>query len=283
MSREDVTSSACLILVSTPIGNLDDLSPRVRDTLARVKHVVAEDTRVYTDLMRLVGLSIEGVQMHALHDHNQADLARPLEWLDQGNEVVLVSDAGSPLISDPAYPLVKATLTAGHRLETAPGPSAVLVALELSGLPPHPFSFHGFLPRESGKRKSFFEKASSLGGTQIVFEAPHRILEAVDDMYASLGGETEVAVARELTKKFESVYRFALKDWKEVREEITVKGEFVLLFNSGKTTDSVSDKELVELAEKYLSKPTTKLSAKLVAKILNLDTAEVYERLSKRN
>jgi len=262
---------------------LDDLSPRVRDTLARVKHVVAEDTRVYTDLMRLVGLSIEGVQMHALHDHNQADLARPLEWLDQGNEVVLVSDAGSPLISDPAYPLVRATLTAGHRLETAPGPSAVLVALELSGLPPHPFSFHGFLPRESGKRKSFFEKASSLGGTQIVFEAPHRILEAVDDMYASLGGETEVAVARELTKKFESVYRFALKDWKEVREEITVKGEFVLLFNSGKTTDSVSDKELVELAEKYLSKPTTKLSAKLVAKILNLDTAEVYERLSKRN
>lgn len=268
-------------MVSTPIGNLDDLSPRVRTALENNKYVVAEDTRVYADLMRLIGLSSQGVQLHALHDHNQDDLATPMQWLDLGHTVVLVSDAGSPLVSDPAYPLVKTALAAGHRLETCPGPSAVLVALELSGLPPHPFSFHGFLARESSKRKTFFERLSGIAGTHIVFESPHRILEAVDDLCSKLDKDVEIVIARELTKKFETVYRFACKDWSEVKPTVQVKGEFVLLFHVGKQNDSAKfDRETQELAKKFLEKPSTKQTAKLIAKILDLDAKEIYQKLS---
>tara|TARA_R110000868_G_scaffold248282_24_gene504773 strand:- start:7069 stop:7860 length:792 start_codon:yes stop_codon:yes gene_type:complete len=263
---------------------LDDLSPRVRDALTRVKQVVAEDTRVYKELMKLAGLPLEGVKLHALHDHNQADLARPMEWLDAGLEVLLVSDAGSPLISDPAYPLVRTALAAGHGLDTLPGPSSVLVALELSGLPPHPFAFHGFMARESGKRKSFFESTNSFAGTHIVFEAPHRIISCVDDLCSVVAPETEIAIARELTKKFQSVYRFVARDWEKVKSEVMVKGEFVLLYHHAQVQKSGSvDSEMVELAKKFLQKPTTKLSAKLIAKILDQDARDIYDQLSKRD
>lgn len=284
MTDVNVSSAGCLLLVSTPIGNLDDLSPRVRHVLTTHRHVVAEDTRVYKELMRLIGLSIEGVQLHALHDHNQTDLSRPMEWLEQGHTVLMVSDAGSPLISDPAFPLVRAALAAGYQLGTTPGPSAALVALELSGLPPHPFTFHGFLARESGKRKSFFQNALALEGTHIMFEAPHRILSSVDDLCQVVSAETEIAIGRELTKKFETVHRFMAKDWEKIKEDLVVKGEFVLLFHVVKSESSAKvDLETRELAKKFLQKPTTKLSAKLISKILDMDTGEVYERLSKRD
>src|SRR5690606_27410867 len=133
------------ILVTTPIGNLDDLTPRARKVLAESKYIVAEDTRVYFDLMRLLAIEAQGVQVQALHDHNQTDLARALSWLENGHDVVIVSDAGSPIISDPAYPLVRAALEGGYQIQTCPGVSAPLVALELSGLPANPFTFYGFL------------------------------------------------------------------------------------------------------------------------------------------
>ncbi len=284
MTDANVSSDGCLILVSTPIGNLDDLSPRVRDALTRVKQVVAEDTRVYKELMKLAGISLDSVSLHALHDHNQNDLAKPLEWLDQGLEVLLVSDAGSPLISDPAFPLVRTALAAGHRLDTLPGPSSVLVALELSGLPPHPFTFHGFMARESGKRKSFFDSTNSLAGTHIVFEAPHRILACVDDLCEMVAPETEIAIARELTKTFQTVHRFSAKDWPRIKDEVMVKGEFVLLFHHAHAQKSNGiDSEMIELAQKFLQKPTTKLSAKLIAKILDADARDIYTQLTKRD
>ena len=277
-------SSGCLILVSTPIGNISDLSPRVQAALEKTHFVVAEDTRVYKDLMKQLGLSFEKTQLHAFHDHNQNALSKPIEWLKEGHDVLMVSDAGSPLISDPAYPLVREVLSQGLSIETLPGPSAVLVALELSGLPPHPFTFHGFLPRESNKRKSFFESTKSMSSTHIVFEAPHRILSSIDDLCSSLDQDCEVVIARELTKTFQSVHRFKVSQWEEVKPEVMVKGEFVVLYHQQQKSNIVkTDKETRELAQKLLDKPSTKQTAKLISKILELDTKEVYEKLSKRD
>lgn len=283
MSQRNESTGGCLILVSTPIGNLEDLSPRARLALETSKYVIAEDTRVYFDLLRLVNISSEGVTALALHDHNQDQLQKPLQWLADGHNVLMVSDAGSPLVSDPAYPLVKAALELGHQLETCPGPSAVLVALELSGLPPHPFSFHGFLARESGKRKTQFEELLTQSGTHIVFEAPHRIIDALDELSQLAPANLEIAVARELTKKFQTIHRFKASEWAQVKTDLMVKGEFVVLFHVGKNSlSSTSNRELKEMAQKYLDKPSTKGSAKLIAKILDLETQEVYERLSKK-
>ncbi|PIP90232.1 MAG: 16S rRNA (cytidine(1402)-2'-O)-methyltransferase [Bdellovibrionales bacterium CG12_big_fil_rev_8_21_14_0_65_38_15] len=276
-------SGGCLILVSTPIGNIDDLSPRVRQALESTKHVVAEDTRVYKELMKQIGLTFDSATIHAFHDHNQSALTKPLEWLSEGHNVLIVSDAGSPLISDPAYPLVKEVLNQGYALETLPGPSAVLVALELSGLPPHPFTFHGFLPRESSKRKNFFEATKSQSSTHIVFEAPHRILATLEDLCAVVEADSDVVIARELTKTFQSVHRFKAGDLDTIKDDLVVKGEFVLLFHHQKTQTTLTDNETRQLAQKVLDKPSTKQTAKLLAKILDLDTKETYERLSQRN
>lgn len=284
MTSPQQTSQGCLILLSTPIGNLDDLSVRAKMALATKRYVVAEDTRVYSELMRHLGLGTEGVQIHAFHDHNQDNLARPLQWLEQGHDVLVVSDAGSPIVSDPAYPLVRAALAQGVRLESYPGASAPLVALELSGLPPHPFSFHGFLPRESGKRKTFLQQCLSQPGTHIAFEAPHRILETLHELCALAAPETSIVVARELTKKFETLYRFQAKQWSQWRDQITVKGEFVLLFHVDKGSAVSADRgELKKLAQKYLEKPSTKSLAKLLALVLESDTREMYQQLSSRD
>lgn len=284
MTAHDQTSAGCLVLLSTPIGNLDDISFRAKETLTTAKYVVAEDTRVYADLMRLLNLPSNDVQVCALHDHNQESLKRPLEWLALGHQVVMVSDAGSPIVSDPAYPLVQAVLEAGFKLETCPGVSAPLVALELSGLPPHPFTFHGFLPRENGKRQSFFEHAQAIAGTHIMFEAPHRIVECVTQLCASVPAGTPIVIGRELTKKFESIYRFNSEDWDDVKADVTVKGEFVLLFHISRHSVSAPNQiELVDLAQKYLNKPSTKGLAKLLSKLLDRDTQELYQQLGKRD
>ncbi len=284
MTSQQHSSGGCLILLSTPIGNLADLSERARLALSTKRYVVAEDTRVYSDLMRHLGLSTEGVQMHALHDHNQDSLERPLQWLHEGHDVIMVSDAGSPIISDPAFPLVRAVVADGLRLESLPGPSAPLVALELSGLPPHPFSFHGFFPRESGKRKSFIEQCLQQAGTHIVFEAPHRVLESLEELSVLAPDSTPIVVARELTKKFETVYRFTAAQWGSWREQIVVKGEFVLLFHVDKAGGKgATSGELKVLAQKYMAKPSTKSLAKLLAQVLESDTSEVYQNLSRKN
>ncbi len=277
-------SSGCLILVSTPIGNISDLSPRVQAALEKTHFVVAEDTRVYKELMKQLGLSFEKTQLHAFHDHNQNALSKPIEWLKEGHDVLMVSDAGSPLISDPAFPLVREVLSLGFQIETLPGPSAVLVALELSGLPPHPFTFHGFLPRESNKRKSFFESTKLLSSTHIVFEAPHRILSSIDDLCEVVASDTEVVIARELTKTFQTIHRFTADEWNAIKPEVVVKGEFVVLYHQKqKNNGHKTDAETRELAQKLLDKPSTKQTAKLISKILELDTKVVYERLSKRD
>lgn len=265
-------------LITTPIGNLEDLTIRARKALESATYILAEDTRTTRSLFDLLEIPTVGRKFVAFHDHNQKQIDQLLSELDTVGECCIVSDAGSPIISDPAYPLVKAIVKAGGVVKTVPGVSSVVAALELSALPPQPYTFHGFFGRKKSDITSKLEECSSFGGTHIFFESPHRIestLELIADNFPDL----ELALCREITKKFESVYRFKATDWKEA--DITVKGEFVLLaYFDKEDSKGSSNKELERLAQGYLKKKTPKNLSKLIAPILGVSTQEAYSLLS---
>jgi 16S rRNA (cytidine1402-2'-O)-methyltransferase len=205
-------SPAGLVLVSTPIGNLGDVSSRAMATLRAAETILCEDSRVTTRLLSALGLR---GQLDPLHDHNEdARLPRLLEALRGGRRMALVSDAGTPLLSDPGFRLVRALIQEGIRVTAVPGPNAALTALTLSGLPPHPFLFLGFPPPRSAARRAAFARlraaeAAGLAATMIWHEAPHRVAEMLADLQA-IFGDRPAALARELTKHFEETRRGSL-------------------------------------------------------------------------
>ena len=199
-----------LAVISTPIGNLGDLSPRARDELAAADMVAAEDTRRTGQLLTTLGLSRPLV---SLHEHNERErIDELLEKLRGGARIALVSDAGTPLLSDPGFELVRRVSLEGISVVAVPGPSAITAALSIAGLPTERFSFEGFLPARLGERRARVAELAGESRTLVFFEAPHRIAESLEDMAAGFGTTRRAAVARELTKVFETVYRGTLAD-----------------------------------------------------------------------
>ena len=232
-----------LVLVATPIGNLEDLSPRARRALAEADLVACEDTRHTGRLLHHLGL---GKPLLSLHEHNERRrLPALLAALDEGRTVAVASDAGTPLLSDPGFPLVRAAAAAGHRIEAIPGPSAILAALVASGLPPYPFTFAGFAPPKSGRRRRFWAEMGALPHTLVVFESPHRLLASLDDAIAELGADRPAAIARELTKLHEEVLRGPLGELRAtLGARPALKGEFVLvLAGAGGERSALEDGE----------------------------------------
>jgi 16S rRNA (cytidine1402-2'-O)-methyltransferase len=219
--------SGTLFLVAVPIGNLGDLTLRARDTLRDVAIVAAEDTRHFATLARHHGITSRAV---SYHDHNEEARTRELmARLSAGDDVALVSDAGTPLISDPGYRLVRAAIDAGIAVTSLPGPSAVTTALAASGLPPHPFRFLGFLPRTGAARRAAFEAVVTDDATLVAFEAPRRLVEALRDALDVLGNRP-ACVARSLTKPHETYQRGALAELVEaLDDEGEVRGECTIL------------------------------------------------------
>lgn len=217
-----------LLVVATPIGNLEDLSPRARHSLEVADRIACEDTRHTGRLLAHLGID---TAMVSLHEHNERQrLGSLIEALEGGATLALVSDAGTPLVSDPGYLLVREAAQRGLRIEPIPGPSAPLAALVVSGLPPHPFTFCGFPPPKGGKRRTFYARFADLDHTLVVFESPHRITKSLADAAEILGEDRPAALCRELTKLHEEVVRGSLA---EIRDEIagrpSVKGELVLV------------------------------------------------------
>jgi 16S rRNA (cytidine1402-2'-O)-methyltransferase len=195
-----------IILAATPIGNLKDASLRLIEVLGSASVVAAEDTRVTQRL--LAGLRIENrPRLIALHDHNERDRAADLVELARDQDVVLLSDAGMPTVSDPGFHLVEAAAAAGVAVTALPGPSAVITALAVSGLPTDRFTFEGFLPRKQGERLATLRSLASERRTMVFFESPNRIAASLGDMATAWGAERRIAVCRELTKMFEEVKR----------------------------------------------------------------------------
>ena len=219
-----------LLVVATPIGNLDDLSPRGRAAFEEADLVACVDTRHTGRLLAHFGIRKPLV---SLHEHNERQrLPRLLADLEEGKTIAVASDAGTPLLSDPGFLLVREAAAQGVRVEAIPGPSALLAALVASGLPPYPFTFAGFPPPKSGKRRNFYKGWAGLGHTLILFESPHRLLASLEDALAELG-DRPVAVARELTKMHEEMLRGKLSAvLEELKRRPALKGEFVVVVGS---------------------------------------------------
>lgn len=217
-----------LVVVATPIGNLDDLSPRARAALEAADLVACEDTRRTGRLLAHLGIKRP---LLSLHEHNERRrVPSLLTALEEGKVVALASDAGTPLVSDPGFVLVREAAARGVRVEPVPGPSALLAALVISGLPPHPFTFAGFPPPKGGKRRTFYRKLAALPHTLVIFESPHRALASLADAVTELGGERPAALARELTKLHEEVVRATLSEiLAELSRRPAIKGELVLV------------------------------------------------------
>ncbi len=218
-------------MVATPIGNARDITLRALDVLANVDLIAAEDTRNTAHLLQLHGFSAKPGKLVALHEHNERQgTERIIEALAAGASVALVSDAGTPTVSDPGGLLVRAVRAAGYRVIPVPGANAMLAAVSAAGLPTQPFLFYGFLPAKETARRRELEALKPLPFTLVFYEAPHRVLECVADLFGALG-EREITIARELTKLFETVYTCRLSEavaWLN-NDANRQRGEFVLL------------------------------------------------------
>lgn len=231
-----------LILAATPIGNLSDASSRLKEALADAKFIAAEDTRSLSKLAGLLGVKLQA-KLFSLHEHNESDRIEQLLEIAQEHDVIVVSDAGMPTVSDPGFLLVRAAVLRGIDVSIIPGPSAVLSALAVSGLPTDRFTFEGFVARKDGDRKSLFEELKTESRTMVFFESPHRILETLETAASILGAERQASVSRELTKKFEHTERGTLTELAEwARSE--PKGEMVLVV-AGAEKAKVAAEDLV--------------------------------------
>ena len=238
-----------LILAATPIGNLSDSSARLIEHLGSSRFIAAEDTRTLLKLANGLGVKLNA-KLFSLHEHNEADRVQQLLEISQTEDVLVVSDAGMPTVSDPGFVLVRAAIEAGIQVTVIPGPSAVLAALAVSGLPTDRFSFEGFLPRKSGERKKFFTELSNESRTMVFFESPHRIKDSISDAVSVFGPDRKATVSRELTKKFEETVRGSLAElviWAEVEP----RGELVLVIAgmSQEEKPEATEADLLEAVE----------------------------------
>jgi 16S rRNA (cytidine1402-2'-O)-methyltransferase len=266
-------------VVATPIGNLSDLSPRAREALLAADVIAAEDTRHTGNLLRQIGVQRP---LLSLHEHNESQRREELlTRLREGARVALVSDAGTPLVSDPGYLLVRAAIDAGVTVQAVPGPSAVLVALAVSGLPAERFCFEGFLPAKPAARRERLRALRHESRTQVFFEAPHRIVETLEDMAVEFGEERHACVARELTKLHESVYRGSFAQLLQIAREDAnfARGEITLVVAGDATMEAAPDDAFVARAYDLLAAelPPSRAAA-LVAQLTGRRKADVYAR-----
>lgn len=264
-----------LYLVSTPIGNARDITLRALDILANADVLAAEDTRSLRKLMEIHGVPLRGRRVVAYHDHN-GPRARPelLVALSEGKSVSYASEAGTPLVADPGFVLAREAAAAGHTVLSAPGASAALAALTVSGLPSDRFTFVGFPPNAAQARKRFFVDLQSNSGTIVFYESPKR-LGATLAVAADTMGVRDAAVCRELTKRFEEVRRGTLADLAAQYEGAPPKGEVVVCIGPG--SDEVSEAQIETALKNALKTQSVSAAAAEVSKSLNVPKRGVYQ------
>lgn len=271
--------SGRLYVVATPIGEVDDLSPRARSVLGRVPLIAAEDTRVVRTLLGQLGIAVP--QLWSCHDHNEAQRAGPVvERLLAGDDVALVSDAGTPLVSDPGFRVVGAVLEAGIEVVPIPGPSAPMAALVASGLPTDRFLFAGFPPSKSAKRRRFYAELAGQSATLVLFESPHRIVASLEDAAAELGPDRPCCLAISLTKAWE---RFHRGDVASVREALVAQpdeviGEMTLVVGGAEATSDEDPRAWAVVDALAAAGVAPSVIRDSVAPVLGLGRRDVYQR-----
>jgi 16S rRNA (cytidine1402-2'-O)-methyltransferase len=268
--------SGTLYVVATPIGNLSDLSARAREVLSTVSAICAEDTRHTRPLLNAFGID---KPLIALHDHNEEDMAwRLVERLRAGDSLALVSDAGTPLVSDPGYRLVREVRKAGLEVSPIPGACAAVAALSVAGIPSDRFCFEGFLPAKSSGRREQLQKLAREPRTLVFYESSHRIEESLIDFVAIFGAEREAIIGRELTKLFETVLGDTLGSLLEKvqQDENQRKGEFVMVVRGCEDDTAVTLAEGQRLYAKLVEHMKPSQAAKLAADISGAPRKALY-------
>ena len=269
------TSTGTLYVVATPIGNLDDISPRACRVLDSVDLIAAEDTRRTRGLLSKFGIKTSTI---SCHDHNEArQIPGLLGRLHRGESVALVSDAGTPLLSDPGLLLVRAAHDAGVPVVSVPGPSALVAALSVGGESTDRFVFEGFLPRRTGPRRSRLERLARETATVVLYESVHRVRDTMADLLAQFGSDRRASIVRELTKLHESVHRGTLGTLAEqLGGEIPLKGEFVLVVAGGDEKVGAGDEEILRVFDLVSVEVSNRTAVMLTAKILGVSRNRVY-------
>lgn len=266
-----------LYIVSTPIGNLADMTHRAIDTLRAVQRVLAEDTRRTAILFKHYGIA---TPLYSAHEHNEAArAAQILGWMAEGEDLAIVSDAGTPLLSDPGARIVRAVIDAGHDVVPIPGASALLAALVGSGIEPEPFTFFGFLPRSGRERKERLGEIAQHPHTVVLYEAPGRVSKLLDDLIENCGETRPVAVARELTKLHETFVRGTLREARSYYEGQQIRGEVVVVLAGAIPAEPADQEATAEsMARELLAQSiSVRDAAKQIQQSLNIPRNRAYE------
>ncbi len=278
LKQKSYDEKPTLFLIATPIGNMDDITYRAIETLRNVNVIFAEDTRITNQL--LTKFQIKN-KLIASHQYNEKEnIEKLLNYLSNNENVGLVTDRGTPIISDPGYYLAKAAIENSYNVVSIPGATAFVSALITSNIEPLPFTFLGFLNSKSSKRKKELENLKNYNTTLIFYESPHRIIETLNDMLEILGNRN-CSISREITKKFEEIYRGSIS---EIISEIDVlKGEFVIVVEGNKNVNQFSNLTIIEHVNLYIKEGLdVKEAIKKVAKDRQLNKNEVYSEYHKR-
>jgi len=274
---ETTLSPATLYIVATPIGNLGDISQRAIDVLTQVDVIACEDTRHTGKL--LSAFSIKNKTM-SLHDHNERQRQEQVaSLLQEGKTIALVSDAGTPLISDPGFHLVRHCRSLGLNVSPVPGACAAISALSVAGLPTDRFSFEGFLPSKSGARQATLSALADESRTMVFYDAPRRAIDTVQDIVATLGGERYIVIARELTKTFETIHSDTADNflaWLE-QDANQLKGEMVLIIEGYKAAENEISKEVINTLKLLLAEMKPKKACAIAAEIYGVKKNALYE------
>ena len=276
MSQKSYDESPTLYLIPTPIGNMEDLTYRTVETLKSVDVLFCEDTRETGKLLKYLDIS---KKMISNHEHNEINNHNKLlEYLEKGMNVGLVSDRGTPVISDPGYELARFAIESGYNVVGLPGANALIPALIMSGISPKPFTFYGFLNSKSSKRINELNELRTWNSTLIFYEAPHRVNEMLLDMLNCLGNR-RISISREITKKYEEVYRGTIQEI--IDQNIEFKGELVIVVE-GYTSKHEYNMSLIDHIKMYIDEgKSSKEAIKLVAKDRDLKKCEVYDEYLK--
>lgn len=276
MSQKSYDESPTLYLIPTPIGNMDDLTYRTVETLKLVDVLFCEDTRETGKLLKYLDISKKMISNHEHNEINNHD--KLLEYLEKGMNVGLVSDRGTPVISDPGYELARFAIEKGYNVVGLPGSNALIPALIMSGISPKPFTFYGFLNSKSSKRINELNELRTWNSTLIFYEAPHRVNEMLLDMLNSLGNR-RISISREITKKYEEVYRGTIQEI--IDQNIEFKGELVIVVE-GYTSKHEYNMSLIDHINMYIEEgKSSKDAIKLVAKDRDMKKSEVYDEYLK--
>lgn len=272
MYQKSNDGTATLFLISLPIGNGKDITLRAIETLKQVDAIFCEDTRITSQILKEYSIV---KKLIINHDHNELDnVDLALKYLDEGQNIGLVSDAGTPIISDPGYKIVNRVIERGYNVVAIPGATAFIPALITSSLEPKPFLFYGFLSNKESKRRKELESLKKLEYTIIFYEAPHRLIEMINDL-GNIFGNRKISISREITKKYEEIFRGTIADY--IEDNKTIKGEIVVVVEAFKESKGEHKDTLCEQVDYYISLGYKKMDAiKEVASDNKLTKSEVY-------